>query len=700
MNITQRTKHAPLLSKIGQSVLVAISLSVLSQPLLAVETIDTSCGVVTTSIMPSGDLANSGNADFKAIIGFDYDLRGELSTSPNRLEVASAREVGTVWGKAYNANTQMLYASAFLRRHAPLSPDGLGAIYEIDVSDTSSDATIGTPSLWMDLNTTAHLGSGATLFPSETPANRGLGSPFAPSHDVWAYTRVAKQGLGGLEISDDYTTLYAMDMTNRQLLEIDIASKTVANRYPVNDPGCTGGSGNVRPFGVSESNGEVYIGVTCSGETTQSDNDVSNYVMRLSGGSFVTVVDDDLYRWDSHWTDDAYGGGSCSSPSMNGMVPIITNMEFDDSGNMVIGYTSANGWRWASLNYPPNTACTDLTQFHETNGYIVRATPTGSGDWEVTGAEFVTHTSLDPNRHYYDGQAVLWGSSTPQAYHTYTGGMDVADCSGTEVMLVNVMDPINFQSSGTRWMRTSDGSADAATNTGDMDSATLIAATLEHYYGAGDEHWEKSSGLGDIEYLRTSTVCSLTASATVSACTNGGNDSDASNDTFTIDLTVEGVNTGASTTYNYTSTSANISGSGTYSATAETDGPFVITATTTPFDLTITDSADSNCTVPVTNIVAPATCSSANPQIDLEVSKTVSPTSVSSGDSATYTITVTNNGPDNATGVQVSDQLPAGVSYMSDTPSQGTYTQGTGIWVVGDVANGASATLTIQVTAD
>jgi len=131
----------------------------------SVETVSTNCGVVTTSIMPSGDLSDSGNANFKSVIGFDYDLRGELSTSPNRLELASAREVGTVWGKTYNANTKKLYVSAFLRRHAPLSPDGLGAIYEIDVSDTTSDttsdATIGTPTLWMDLNSTTYLGSGA-----------------------------------------------------------------------------------------------------------------------------------------------------------------------------------------------------------------------------------------------------------------------------------------------------------------------------------------------------------------------------------------------------------------------------------------------------------------------------------------------------------------------------------------------------------
>ena len=39
----------------------------------------------------------------------------------------------------------------------------------------------------------------------------------------------------------------------------------------------------------------------------------------------------------------------------------------------------------------------------------------------------------------------------------------------------------------------------------------------------------------------------------------------------------------------------------------------------------------------------------------------------------TFTVTLTNNGPDTATGVQVTDLLPAGLSFVSATPSQGSY---------------------------
>ena len=40
--------------------------------------------------------------------------------------------------------------------------------------------------------------------------------------------------------------------------------------------------------------------------------------------------------------------------------------------------------------------------------------------------------------------------------------------------------------------------------------------------------------------------------------------------------------------------------------------------------------------------------------------------------------------------------LPAGYSYVSSTPSAGSYAAGTGVWTIGALANGASATLTMH----
>ena len=67
------------------------------------------------------------------------------------------------------------------------------------------------------------------------------------------------------------------------------------------------------------------------------------------------------------------------------------------------------------------------------------------------------------------------------------------------------------------------------------------------------------------------------------------------------------------------------------------------------------------------------------------------------GDTFTWTINVNNNSVIPVTGVATSVTLPAGVTYISHVVTKGSYDDGTGVWTVGSLAVGASATLTITV---
>lgn len=82
-----------------------------------------------------------------------------------------------------------------------------------------------------------------------------------------------------------------------------------------------------------------------------------------------------------------------------------------------------------------------------------------------------------------------------------------------------------------------------------------------------------------------------------------------------------------------------------------------------------------------------------DPSTDLSVTQTASSETPAIGANVTFTITVQNSGPDAASGVMVTDNLPAGYTLVSATPSSGTWS-GTS-WSVGNLASGASATLTV-----
>jgi uncharacterized repeat protein (TIGR01451 family) len=85
------------------------------------------------------------------------------------------------------------------------------------------------------------------------------------------------------------------------------------------------------------------------------------------------------------------------------------------------------------------------------------------------------------------------------------------------------------------------------------------------------------------------------------------------------------------------------------------------------------------------------------PSADLAVSKGVSSASPALGQTVTFTVTVSNGGPNDATGVVVFDELPAGVAWVSHV-GPGVYDPVTGVWTVGALANGGSATLVVTAT--
>ena len=132
------------------------------------------------------------------------------------------------------------------------------------------------------------------------------------------------------------------------------------------------------------------------------------------------------------------------------------------------------------------------------------------------------------------------------------------------------------------------------------------------------------------------------------------------------------------------------------------DGTLTVPASSTPGSYTITyeicEAANpTNCTTATATVLVAGIS-------DLQTVKTlVSSTSEPGvGDTVTFEIVVTNNGDDDATNVTLTDELPAGLTATSNNGdvTAGSYNDATGVWTIPTLADGASATLTIEGTVD
>ena len=133
-----------------------------------------------------------------------------------------------------------------------------------------------------------------------------------------------------------------------------------------------------------------------------------------------------------------------------------------------------------------------------------------------------------------------------------------------------------------------------------------------------------------------------------------------------------------------------VNGTGDYLNIAEISASDVLDVDSTPDNDDGDQSEDDEDSVLVTPVDAMA---------DLSLSKTVVDDDImpNVGDEITFQITVTNDGPDAATGVEVVDLLPAGFDFILFSATSGTYNQTTGLWTVGTIPSGGSQTLFIDV---
>ncbi|MDF2438420.1 MAG: hypothetical protein K0Q95_2796 [Bacteroidota bacterium] len=139
---------------------------------------------------------------------------------------------------------------------------------------------------------------------------------------------------------------------------------------------------------------------------------------------------------------------------------------------------------------------------------------------------------------------------------------------------------------------------------------------------------------------------------------------------------------------------ANYSWSGPAGYSSSTQNPVILSASFSDagnYSLTV---SQGGCTsFPSVVAVVVNNCNS-----DLSVIKSVNTATPFFGTQVTFVITATNNGSGTATGVVVNDVLQNGYVYVSSSVTAGSYDVLTGEWVVGNMIDNSTETLTMTAT--
>ena len=391
-------------------------------------------------------------ANKNTLLTFGYN---EIGDNPATVTEASKAQVGSVWGVAHDKTREKLYTSAFLRRHAGLGPNGLGAIYSTDV----------------DNNATASLLVKIPYVGVIDEAARGLGNQDADTLDTEAFGKVGKVGLGDIDISDDDKTLYVTNLNNRKLYVVDIATSAITSSHDVPNPGCTGGT--FRPFAVTYNDGVVYVGGVCDGGASSgTDTDIAAYVYPfdpdsnsfgaevlsfdlnyLHTGSVhtgnavgaasetVTKHGNIFHRWQDNYSEVEYN--TVNHKFVTHPVPMLTDIEFLADNSMIVTLADRTGHQMSTGNLLP-----DNRRVHVfAGGDILKASFSG-GMWTIED-----HVTVKDNT----VKEFFKGDQFPTHSHQETSNGGIGHLLGSEQLFLTVMDPTDYTSGGVLRLQTTDG---------------------------------------------------------------------------------------------------------------------------------------------------------------------------------------------------------------------------------------------------
>lgn len=353
-----------------------------------------------------------------AVLAFNGQAGGQL-------RLADQSQMGAVYGLAYDHRRYQLYAAAYIKREAVLGPLGPGGIYRIDLAS-------GQVAPWALL-----------------PAGPDL-HDYASNYDEPVAPWVGWLGLGDIDLSEDGTELFAVNLFDGYLYRLSVPDGRILGRFPHGAAAEAHGPG-ARPMGLGVWGDQLYHGVINSG-VAGGAHEAAIYVSGRDGSHMRLLLKLDLgYRntiapW-MPWRSGTGGGFGGQHEAM------LSDIVIRKNGDLLMGLRDRVGDSNLNIGYG------DLIIARQQGGVWVPDT-TGAGEF------------------YQDNlihQEPLWGA--------------LALSPLGDRVVSSILDPIVVQSGGAAWFDNATGQV--------RDKETLY----QTQGGTQDPTFAKSQGLGDVESL-------------------------------------------------------------------------------------------------------------------------------------------------------------------------------------------------------
>ena len=366
--------------------------------------------------------------------------------------LARSEQVGATYGLAHHPGSHYVFIAAYQKRGTAYGPGGPGAVYRLDMRDDSVETFIDVPNVGTDLH---------------DPTNN-----YWP--DMPAIPTIGKTSLGDIDLDASGETLYVVNLFDRRIHRYSTRDGSPLGTISIGAAGLPW-EDDARPFGLKVWQGRLFHAVVNAAEATQANADLRGhiYASDLDGGGMREVSSFELvYPRDAPeppfepWHDvfSAQGGRD--------PMPMISDIEFADNGDMIIGIRDRLG---------------DMT-FMDDNS---NGNPPGEFPGRPGGDILLAQRQLGPGGGADDD---LWAAIIPQpeTFIDNTGGHGETSFGGLgrvgalDRVVMTGLSPLRIYTGGAYWFDNSGGAP---------------VAREELYALTDRDNFGKANGLGDVEIL-------------------------------------------------------------------------------------------------------------------------------------------------------------------------------------------------------